>query len=71
MIVDGKMITRLKLIFLLCDPLDVLEDCDNERSMLRKKCGLKICRGNVFERATTITKSGGNVKPQVVSRHVS
>ena len=46
---DGKMTACLNEesddLFFGGGPLDMLEVCDNERAVLRKKCGLEICRG--------------------------
>lgn len=43
----GKMaawlIGRLKVYFLLGGSLNMLEVCDNERVVLRKKCVFKMC----------------------------
>ena len=41
---DVETTTRLKIIFFLDGPLDVLEICDNKWGVLRKECGLEICR---------------------------
>ena len=50
-------------------PLDVLEVCDNARCW--EKNWTWNVQGNILERLTRITRTGGDVQPNVVSVRIS